>query len=609
MRTSGSTGRPVEIKGTTLTERFRSAVGIRYHLWHERDLSRRSITITSMKPGVLEKRPRSWAWGVRTGRALTLNKSLPDIVLLERLLAEDPDYLQVPPSTLRGLIVASQEIGLKPNALREARCFSEPVDPGLRELCESEWGVKVSDNYSSMELTIMALQCPEQQHLHVQAENCLIEVIDTDGRPCESGQTGDVVVTSLNNYATPLIRYRNGDVAEVGGPCSCGRGLPVLKRVLGRTRNQILLPSGERVTPSFVGEPILNELPIRQLQIIQKQRDLIQARLVASRKLTRSERDRFVGYFNRSWSHEFQFRFVYVDEIPRLPSGKYESVRNELERDGAPMTRSSKRNAGIGVAAKHPRWPASFSFVCFGARFRVDVSEPSLLNDIKKYLPPNSRSKEVVQPDCTYTLVKDVNCYTLCRGLNQLKRLRNLEATLAVLQSDLHFHVALFARRKLFVHAGVVGWNGGAIVIPGRSMSGKSTLVDALVSKGATYLSDEYAVLDANGMVHPYPKMLTLRTTNKSRKRSVCTQTFSTASGALPLSLVVHTKYRKGARFHPQSISRAQAMLTLLDNTVLVREKPKYALRVLQAAVADSTAIQGDRGDARRVAASILEQV
>jgi phenylacetate-coenzyme A ligase PaaK-like adenylate-forming protein len=61
-----------------------------------------------------------------------------------------------------------------------------------------------------------------------------VEVLDEEGRPCAPGETGRVVATSLNNFAMPLIRYETGDTAEVGAPCPCGRGLPVLTRIMGR---------------------------------------------------------------------------------------------------------------------------------------------------------------------------------------------------------------------------------------------------------------------------------------------------------------------------------------------------------------------------------------
>ncbi len=95
----------------------------------------------------------------------------------------------------------------------------------------------------------------------------------------------------------------------------------------------------------------------------------------------------------------------------------------------------------------------------------------------------------------------------------------DLEQVMRALESDLQITVALNAKNRLFVHAGVVGWRSQAILIPGRTFSGKSTLVEALVRAGATYYSDEFAVLDSKGRVHPYTRPLSLRENDAKARR------------------------------------------------------------------------------------------
>lgn len=331
VRTSGSTGRPVAVKGTGVTELFFRANGLRYHLWHRRDLAGKSVTLESMKPGVRGARYAGWAPVMKTGPAVKINHLLPADTLLDMVIAEDPDYLQAHPPTLREMIRLSRESGKRPGRLREVRTVGEALDPELRELCERHWGVPVRENYSCQEFGIMALQCPDHDHLHVMSESCLVEILDDDGHPCGPGQIGRTVITSLNNFATPLIRYENGDAAEVGPPCSCGRGLPVLSRIAGRVRNLAVLPSGQKVTPSLLTEPIFSELPIRQFQLVQKTVHDIEARLSVKRPLTADEEARFASLFNQRLGHDFHFRFVYLDELPRLPSGKFEIFRCEVE--------------------------------------------------------------------------------------------------------------------------------------------------------------------------------------------------------------------------------------------------------------------------------------
>jgi phenylacetate-CoA ligase len=100
--------------------------------------------------------------------------------------------------------------------------MGEILEPGLRALCQRQWGVPARDNYSCTELATLALTCPEHDHLHIQAERVLLEILDDQNRPCAPGEVGRVVVTGLVNFATPLIRYEIGDRAVAGSPCPCG---------------------------------------------------------------------------------------------------------------------------------------------------------------------------------------------------------------------------------------------------------------------------------------------------------------------------------------------------------------------------------------------------
>src|SRR5205085_12389371 len=112
------------------------------------------------------------------------------------------------------------------------------------------------------------------------------------------------------------------------------------------------------------------------------------------------------------------------------------------------------------------------------------------------------------------------------------------------------------ARRRPFVHAGVVGWNGRAIILPGKSMSGKSTLVAALVRAGATYYSDEYAVFDAQGRIHPYARPLSLRGEEGAPAKRCPAQELggTPGNGPLRVGLVAAADYRPGASWRPRPL-------------------------------------------------------
>ncbi len=171
------------------------------------------------------------------------------------LVRERPDYLLTHPTILDRLLRHSAETGVKPAGLKQVLTLSEILPPGLRDLCHELWGASIRDTYSSREVGYLALQCPEAQHYHLQSETVLVEILDAQGRRCAPGEVGRVVATPLHNVAMPLLRYDLGDYAEVGAEvgaeggtdagdaCRCGRGLAVVRRILGRRQNMLRLPA------------------------------------------------------------------------------------------------------------------------------------------------------------------------------------------------------------------------------------------------------------------------------------------------------------------------------------------------------------------------------
>jgi hypothetical protein len=192
----------------------------------------------------------------------------------------------------------------------------------------------------------------------------------------------------------------------------------------------------------------------------------------------------------------------------------------------------------------------------------------------------------------------------------ELARTREPQELLDFLEADLRHHVAEHAPRRVFVHAGVVGFRGRAIVIPGRSHSGKSTLVGELIRAGATYYSDEYAVLDARGRVHPFAKPISIRegiVFKRTTRRSVASFGGEAGRKPLPVGLVVLCRYRRGRRFRPCALSAGQGTLEMVAHTVSARRDPAAALQALRQVAESASIITTFRGDAEETAARILE--
>ena len=189
----------------------------------------------------------------------------------------------------------------------------------------------VVDTYSSQELGNIALQCPEHEHYHVQSESVLVEVLDERGKPCAPGETGRLVLTSLHNFALPLVRYEIGDYAEAGPACRCGRGLPTLARVLGRKRNMLTLPDGARRWPLTGFMAFRAIAPVRRYQFVQLDRGTIEARFVVDRPLRGEEEERLAEAIRGALGHPFDLQFTYLDAFPPHPGGKFEDFVSRVE--------------------------------------------------------------------------------------------------------------------------------------------------------------------------------------------------------------------------------------------------------------------------------------
>jgi hypothetical protein len=171
---------------------------------------------------------------------------------------------------------------------------------------------------------------------------------------------------------------------------------------------------------------------------------------------------------------------------------------------------------------------------------------------------------------------------------------------------DIDSTVAQRSRQMLFVHAGVIGWRGFAIVIPGRSHTGKSTLVAELVGRGAVYYSDEFAVLDDMGMVHPYRRPLVLR---GETRPPADLRLVRTDAPPLPIGVIVAGPYRPGVTWRPTVVRGARAVLPLIDGTVQGREESARMLRIAAGVAPSVVTLQGPRPEATDVAAELLDLV
>ena len=209
----------------------------------------------------------------------------------------------------------------------------------------------------------------------------------------------------------------------------------------------------------------------------------------------------------------------------------------------------------------HVTWRADVSFECYGARIRLRCNRAELWDRIERRLPPNAVAVPSCAVDHTFSLwiapeeelsENRSSCVIYC-GASAIAHVADLDEALDHLESAVHFWNRHSLKRSFCLHAGVVGWNGHAIVIPGRSLSGKTTLVETLVRQGATYYSDEYAVLDRAGRIHPYIKSLSIRRPGQRNQRLDPTKLGNIGSSSLfRWGRSFLRGYSRGAEWNPQ---------------------------------------------------------
>lgn len=253
----------------------------------------------------------------------------------------------------------------------------------------------------------------------------------------------------------------------------------------------------------------------------------------------------------------------------------------------------------------------------FGVKLGIRVNTPEALALLPAYLPPQWREVDSLEVDHLCSMIlggtstrKGVRRYhILYSGSARITRTMDTEEMLLELASRLDFQVALRSPDRVFVHAGVVGVDGQALVLPGRSRSGKSTLVKALVEAGATYYNDEYAVLRSDGMVSPYLRPLKLRSGEAAKGRPLALDEIDGEVGRepLPVGWIVDTAYVPEKTFRPQLMTMHESILSLLDNTVSARVDPSRALTRLHQVSRGAHGLRGERGAAKPAAAHLLK--
>ena len=206
----------------------------------------------------------------------------------------------------------------------------------MRERITEAFGCRVVDMYGCQEAGLLATECPDGHGHHVCAESVLLEILREDGTPAPAGETGRVVLTSLHNFAMPLIRYAIGDYAALhDGPCPCGRALPLLTKIFGRSANLFVFPDGSRRMLGVSLDEIRRFLGFESLQIVQHRIDEIEVRYVPLSDTAPADGEGLEAYFRTILNPQARVTLTPLSVLAREKSGKFEIMKCLIGRDDA----------------------------------------------------------------------------------------------------------------------------------------------------------------------------------------------------------------------------------------------------------------------------------
>jgi phenylacetate-CoA ligase len=327
VRTSGSTGMPLDVIKGKKEIQLSNLVVMRSLLANGYRLTDKRVIIE-----IPRSRRRYWFQCLAIMRRKRISAFDNPESQVKQIRQVRPDFIGGLPSSLRRIAEEIRKRGIEDVCPRRVVTGGELLDQKTRQVIRSAFRSKVIDFYNSHECGNIAWECDRHEGYHINIDSLVVEIVN-HGKSARPGEKGEVVITSLDSYAMPFIRYGIKDIGVCGEePCSCGRGLPLLKRIEGRADDLVVLSNGTIVSP-FALTYALRFIPgVRQFKVVQKKIDDFVLQLEMERnsaqetviKKVRKEMTRILG-------QQRNIEIQILDEIPRDPSGKTRSVISNIK--------------------------------------------------------------------------------------------------------------------------------------------------------------------------------------------------------------------------------------------------------------------------------------
>ena len=327
VKTGGSTGKALELYLTEECNELRNACARRHDRWTGWEVGEPigAVWGNPVLPKGIKQRLKHW---LLTPLIYLDTMNITDqavIQFAERWKKVKPTLLYGHAHSLYILAEYVKRLGIDVIKPRGILSTSMMLLPHERQSIEDVFGIKETDRYGCEEVSLIASECERHEGMHLNIEHLFIEFIKEDGSPAGPGEMGRIIVTDLMNRAMPFIRYQVEDMGVFSiRRCSCGRGLPLMDRVIGRTADFLIRRDGSRVAGVSLIENTLTKIPgIDQMQIVQEKLDQIMLKIVTGKSFTSDTQKALVKYFQGLFGDDVTIEIDKVNLIEPEKSGKY----------------------------------------------------------------------------------------------------------------------------------------------------------------------------------------------------------------------------------------------------------------------------------------------
>ena len=335
--TSGSTGEAIRFFTDYRSRAYRKAAGIRADTWTGWKYGQRAVSLwgAAIDEAVamnLRGRVRGLIAGHRFLSSFDLSPATMDryIDIIGRF---KPVFFLSYPGPLETFARHCKERGVRFPSLKAIVSSAETLWPHQLETIEDAFGVQVYNRYGCREVGLIACECKVRNGMHICTDRLVVEIVDDDNRPVTPGQTGRMLITDLDNYGMPLVRYDIGDRAVAAGErsCACGRGFPMLEEVAGRTLEIVVTPDGRQIGGTFWTLLLRSKPAFRHFQVVQEAVDGVVIRFVPDDTVDPSSLDYFTSRIKEYCGADFRVDYSEQESIDLTVSGKQRVIISLLE--------------------------------------------------------------------------------------------------------------------------------------------------------------------------------------------------------------------------------------------------------------------------------------